>query len=251
MPTKSIDCAIVGGGAMGTAAAYHLAKRKKDVHLFEQFVIGHELGSSHGYSRVIRRAYFEHPDYVPLVDRSYELWRELEKESGESLLTVTGIVEMGKPESEIVQGDLRACRTYDIPFEYLDHAQIMRRFPQFKLPKGIVGIWQKDAGILGVERCILAHRACARNRGATLHEEEEVLEISPLRGSDAGVSFKTRRGTYRARKVVVAAGPWAARMLKDLKLPLKVERQTLGFFYPRKRELFELGNFPLFLIQTR
>src|SRR5258705_13697602 len=106
---------IIGGGAMGTATAFELAKRGRSVRLFEQFAIGHELGSSHGYSRIIRRAYFEHPDYVPLVERAYELWRKLERASGESLLAITGIVEMGSPGGDLLNGSLLSCRQHNIP----------------------------------------------------------------------------------------------------------------------------------------
>src|SRR5947207_4683965 len=108
MSTMS-DVLIIGGGAMGTATAYELAKRGRSVRLFEQFAIGHDLGSSHGYSRIIRRSYYEHPDYVPLVDRAYALWRELEKKSGEKLLAVTGIVEMGGPGGPLLKGSLLSC----------------------------------------------------------------------------------------------------------------------------------------------
>jgi sarcosine oxidase len=247
--SKEIDVAVVGGGAMGTATAYQLARRKKDVHLFEQYAIGHELGSSHGYSRIIRRGYAEHPDYVPLVERAYELWRQIEQDSGESLLSITGIVEMGSPETNTVAGSKLASDLHKIPYEYLDAREIMRRHPQFTIPKHFMGVWQKDAGILGVERCLLAFRSQARKRGATLHEEEEVLSIDPVRGKDAGVIIKTRSANYRARKVVVSAGSWATRLLSDLALPLVVERQTLGFYRALKREMFELGTFPLFIME--
>src|SRR5947207_5909494 len=118
MSTMS-DVLIIGGGAMGTATAYELAKRGRSVRLFEQFAIGHDLGSSHGYSRIIRRAYYEHPDYVPLVDRAYELWRELEVATGENLLTVTGIVEMGAPDGELIKGSELSCKLHKIPHERL------------------------------------------------------------------------------------------------------------------------------------
>lgn len=258
MPSKrtaksSIDVAVIGGGAMGTSTAYQLARRGVDVHLFEQYVIGHDLGSSHGHSRIIRRAYFEHPDYVPLVERSYELWRQIEKESGESLLTITGIVEMGAPDSELIRGCLQSCEQYNIPHERLTAAQINKRFPQFTIPGSMEGIWQKDAGILAVERCILTQRLLARKRGATLHEEEEVLSLTPPKsrsGSGGKITIETRKGTYTCRKAVVCAGPWANRILADLKLPLEVERQTLGFYTPLDRAAFELGTFPLFLMET-
>ncbi len=246
MSSNATDVLIIGGGAMGTATAFELAKRGRSVRLFEQFAIGHDLGSSHGYSRIIRRAYYEHPDYVPFVDRAYELWRELEKNVGERLLEITGIVEMGAPGSPLLNGSLLSCRTHAIPHELLDAAQIMARFPQFAVPDWMRGVWQKDAGILAVERCILAFRHAARNAGAELHEEEEVLSID---AEKSGVTVRTRKGVYSAAKAVVCAGSWAGKMLAELRLPLCVTRQPLGFFTPKKREAFELGKFPLFLME--
>ena len=246
MQSNTSDVIIVGGGAMGTATAYELAKRGHSVRLFEQFSIGHDLGSSHGYSRIIRRAYYEHPDYVPFVDRAYELWRELEKAVDERLLAVTGILEMGAPGSPLLKGSLLSCALHAIPHESLDAAQLRERFPQFQVPDFMRAVWQKDAGILAVERCILAFRLAAKRAGAVLHEEEEVLSIEH---HASGVTVSTRKGRYSAAKVIVCAGSWAGRMLADLNLPLCVTRQAMGFFAPKKRAPFELGTFPLFLME--
>src|ERR1043165_8003536 len=177
--SPSSDILIIGGGAMGTATAYELAKRGRSVRLFEQFAIGHDLGSSHGYSRIIRRADYEHPDYVPFVDRAYELWRELEAKTGERLLAITGIIEMGSPDSPLFKGSLLSCQQHNLPHEILDASQIMQRFPQFVVPEWMRGVWQKDAGILAVERCVLTFRMAAKNAGAILHEEEEALSSEP------------------------------------------------------------------------
>src|SRR3954462_3725283 len=113
--SNTSDVIVIGGGAMGCATAWQLARRGVNVRLIEQYAIGHELGSSHGYSRIIRRAYFEHPDYVPLVDRAYELWRSLEQDSGESLLKITGIVEMGSAEGPLLKGSSLSCAQHSIP----------------------------------------------------------------------------------------------------------------------------------------
>ena len=246
MQSTHSDVIVIGGGAMGTATAFELAKRGRSVRLFEQFSIGHDLGSSHGYSRIIRRAYYEHPDYVPFVDRAYTLWRELEKSVGERLLEITGIIEMGASASGLIKGSLLSCQLHNIPHEFLDAKQIIARFPQFTVPDWMRGVWQKDAGILAVERCILAFRLAAKNVGALLHEEEEVLEITPEKN---GVSVRTRKGSYSAAKVIVCAGSWTSKILSELNLPLCVTRQSMGFFTPKKRELFEVGAFPLFLME--
>ena len=242
---NSAEVIVVGGGAMGSATAYELARRGVKTRLFEQYLMGHDLGSSHGYSRIIRRDYYEHPDYVPLVERAYELWRELEKKSGESLLTITGIMGMGVPGGEYLTGSALSCKLHKIPHERLTAKQIRKRFPQFKPPEHFEGVFQEDGGILAIERCILTYRSEARNLRALIHEDEAVLAIEPQRG---GKSFRvrTRQGEYTAERVVICAGPWASRFLADLKLPLEVERQTLGFYTPRERAPFELGRMPVF-----
>jgi glycine/D-amino acid oxidase-like deaminating enzyme len=227
---KSSDVIVIGGGAMGSAAAYELTKRGLKTRLIEQHFMGHDLGSSHGLSRIIRRDYYEHPDYVPLVDRSYALWRELEKVSGESLLTITGIIGIGTPGGAYLTGSALACKLHDIPYERLKAAEIRKRYP-FQVDDSQEGVFQKDGGILAIERCIATYRAEAKKLGAAVHEFEEVVAIEPER-SGSPIRVRTRKDEYSTEKLVVCAGPWAGRLLKDLNLPLKVERQTLGFYTP-------------------
>ena len=242
---NSSDVIVIGGGAMGSATAFELLKRGAKTRLFEQYLMGHDLGSSHGYSRIIRRDYYEAPEYVPLVDRAYELWRELEEASNDSLLTITGILGMGTPDGPYVTGSTLSCKTHKIPQEQLNAAEVRKRFPQFNPPDHFAAVYQKDGGILAVERCILTYRLLFRKKGGLLHEDEEVLSVTPEKG---GKSFRvqTRKGVYTTERVVICAGPWASRVLKDLKLPLQVERQTLGFYNPLEREIFELGRMPVF-----
>jgi sarcosine oxidase len=241
---NSSDVIVIGGGAMGSATAYQLAKRGVKTRLIEQHFIGNDLGSSHGLSRIIRRDYYEHPDYVPLVDRSYELWRELEEISGESLLTITGIIGIGTPGGEYLTGSALSCKLHNIPCERLKAPEIRKRFP-FQVDDEQEGVYQKDGGILAVERCILTYRSEARKLGAMLHEFEEVIAVEPESGGTP-IRVRTRKGEYTADRVVITAGPWAGRLLKDLKLPLAIERQTLGFYTPLERAPFELGSLPVF-----
>ncbi len=246
-PGNSSEAVVIGGGAMGSATAFELVKRGVKTRLFEQYLMGHDLGSSHGYSRIIRRDYYEHPDYVPLVDRAYELWRELEAACGDQVLYITGILGIGVPGGEYLTGSALSCKRYKIPHERLTAKQIRKRFPQFNPPENFEGVYQKDGGILAIERCILAYRNETRKLGGLIHEDEEVLAIEPQRG---GKSFRirTRKGEYTTERVVICAGPWAERILKTLKLkvPLEVERQTLGFYTPLERAPFELGKMPVF-----
>ena len=160
----AFDVVVIGLGAMGSAALYHLAKRGVRVVGIERFEPGHDRGSSHGLTRIIRLGYFEHPSYVPLVRRAYELWRELEAASGEKLLTVTGIAEMGLPDSVLVAGTLASSRLHDLPHEVLDARALMQRYPQFRLPADFVGVIQPDGGFLEPEKAIHAHLDARQGR---------------------------------------------------------------------------------------
>src|SRR5262245_24818928 len=150
---EAADVIIIGAGVMGCAAAYHLAKDGAHVLLLDQFEVGHDRGSSHGPSRIIRLAY-DSVDYVALARASYALWRELEAESGERLLTQVGGLDMGAPDA-LALSEIRA--TYlaaGVPFDELDRDRIMRRFPQFNPPEGTVGLYQADYGLLAAGRCV-------------------------------------------------------------------------------------------------
>ena len=140
------DVIVVGVGGMGSATVYHLAQRGLKVLGLEQFDIPHEFGSSHGVTRIIRLAYAEHPDYVPLLRRAYELWRELEKRVHEQLLFITGGIDAGDENSETVRGSLLSCKLHDLPHEQIDAASLARRFPGYRLAAGMVGVYQPDAG---------------------------------------------------------------------------------------------------------
>src|SRR5262245_34997367 len=140
--------AVIGLGATGGAALYHLARRELRAVDIEQFTPGHDQGSSHGETRIIRLSYFEHPSYVPLVRAAIPLWRALEREAGQSLLQVTGIVELGAPEDELIAGTLHTAREHALPHEVLDAAAVTRRFPALRVPADFVGVFQPDGGIL-------------------------------------------------------------------------------------------------------
>src|SRR5215470_589968 len=162
----TVDVAVIGLGATGGAALYHLARRGLRAVGIEQFTPGHDRGSSHGETRIIRLGYFEHPSYVPLVRAAVPLWRALEREAGESLLQVTGIIELGTPDGELVTGTLRAAREHALTHEVLDAAAVMRRFPAFRVPPDFVGVFQPEGGILAAEAAVHAQVALARAAGA-------------------------------------------------------------------------------------
>ena len=243
----AFDVIVVGLGGMGSATACHLARRGAKVLGLEQFDIPHELGSSHGVTRIIRLAYAEHPNYVPLLRRAYELWRELEDDARERLLFITGGIDAGAPDSATVKGSLESCAIHHLPHDVLDGASLARRFPGFRLPSDMVAVHQPDAGFLLPERCIVAHAAAARRLGAELHTGERVLE---WRNDDNGVSVKTDRAAYRANKMIVTAGAWMRTLLPELTDLAVPERQVLIWTQPLRPERFELGAFPVFNMEV-
>ncbi len=206
------DAVVIGLGAMGSAAVASLARRGCRVVGIERFEPGHDRGSSHGATRIIRQGYFEHPSYVPLVRAAYPLWRELAAEAGEPLITITGIVEIGAAVSELVTGTLAASRQHGLAHDVLDAAELRRRFPLFEVPDHYMAVFQPDGGFLRAEPAIRALLARARAAGAELRTGETVRAIEP-RG--AGVRVVTTRGTIDAGCAVVAAGAWVKTLLRS------------------------------------
>ncbi|UWZ83370.1 N-methyl-L-tryptophan oxidase [Occallatibacter riparius] len=225
----SYDVIVLGLGAMGSAAAYHLAARGVRVLGIEQFMPAHDHGSSHGGSRIIRQAYFESADYIPLVLRAYELWRKLERDAGARLLHVTGGMTLGSRHGELVRRTMAAAREHAIPFEVLEGAEIAERFPAVRPLTGDVAVVEPHAGYLLPEECIRAHLKMAERAGAELHFEERAIAWS---GAGHGVEVRTSRGTYSAGHLVIAAGPWAESELAGV-FPLRVTRQVMAWIQPR------------------
>src|ERR1700730_1905653 len=197
------DLIVIGVGGMGGATVYHAARRGLCVLGLEQFDIPHAQGSSHGINRLLRLAYYEHPSYVPLLRRAYELWRELENRVGERLLIITGSIDAGRAESRTVQGSLLSCKQHHLPHELLDAAALRARFPGYQLAADMVGVYQADGGFLLCKECVVAHVMAAQALGAEVHARERVIE---WRSDDQGVSVTTTGGTYRGRKLVLTPG---------------------------------------------
>ena len=234
------DVVVAGVGGMGSAALYHLARRGKRVLGIERFEIPNELGSSHGLTRIIRQAYFEHPSYVPLVRRAYELWRELEVEADEQLLFITGAVEGGP---RIFEGAVRSSVEHGLPFEELDGAEVSRRFPAFRLPAELRVVYQRDGGFVLPEQCILAHVAGARAHGAELLTGERVLEWS---AGENGVRVRTDRREVEAERLVLTAGAYSQDVARLAPGMVVAQRQVLGWLEPTRPELFAPDRFPVF-----
>jgi len=237
------DVIVVGLGAMGGAIAYHLGRRGLRVLGLDRHVPPHSHGSSHGRTRVIREAYFEHPVYVPLVQRAFALWRDLESETGADLIRVTGAVMLGAPGSSAVQGSLRSAVEHGLPHEQVTAAEVLRRFPALRPDPGMVGIWEPGAGALAVEACVAAHLGAAGAEGAELRFDEPVIS---WRADAGGAEVTTARGRYAAGAVVLAAGAWMPGLAPEL--PLQVERQVQLWFRPAARpEFFRPDRCPVFL----
>lgn len=245
------DVIVVGLGSMGSSAAYHLARRGVRVLGLERFDIPHGQGSHHGYSRMIRLAYFEHPDYVALLKRAYDNWDDLEHESGQKLLYLTGGLYMGQPESELVTGSIEAAKKYDLPHEVLDRQALTDRFPQFQLPGDTIAFHETKAGFLVPERVVAAQAELAMRHGAELHGREAVQQ---WKATHRRVVVQTNKATYEAGHIVLCSGAWTERVLRKhlreekLDLNLTVTRQTLGWFWPCKPDAFALGTFPVWAL---
>jgi sarcosine oxidase len=243
----TIDVAVIGLGVMGGAALLHLARRGQRVVGFEQFTPGHDRGSSHGETRIIRLGYFEHPSYVPLVRAALPLWRALERDSGQSLLHVTGIVEIGAPDGTLVAGTQQSSRTHGLDHEVLDAAGVMRRFPGFRLPPDFIGVFQPEAGILAAEAAVHVQIELARRAGAQVRANERVIALEP---TPDGVRIVTEHGAFRAGQAIVAAGAWLPRLLPGLPVPLRATRQVIGWFEPSDPAIFARDRCPIFMIET-
>lgn len=247
MASSTFDTIVVGVGSMGSATVCHLAARGQRVLGIEQFSIPHERGSAHGLTRIIRLAYYEHPSYVPLLRRAYELWRDLQRTVGEQILYITGSIDAGPPDSAVFVGSRRSCELHDLPHEVLTSAELSQRYPGYRLPETSMAVFQPDGGFLVPEKCVKAHVAVARARGAEVHEHEQVLEWEP-RGD--GVRVQTDRGSYEAGRLVITAGAWAGALIGPLRALALPERQVVAWFKPRRPELFSLDRFPVFNLQV-
>ena len=241
--SQEFDCIVIGVGGMGSSTLYNLAKRGRRVLGLEQFDIPHAEGSSHGVNRIIRLAYYEHPSYVPLLRRAYELWSDIESVSGEQLLYKTGSIDTAPSGHEVFEGSLESCLLHDIPHRVLNHAQINEEFPGYQLPPGHMGLLQGDGGFVLSERSIVAYANAAMSTGAEIHAREVVSGWEP---DQDGVRVFTDRGEYTAERLVITAGAWTSGMvpiLDDLAVP---ERQVLAWLQPIDGSLYTPEVFPVF-----
>jgi len=240
---EHFDVIVLGIGGMGSAALYHLARRGLSPLGIERFSIPHDRGSSHGHTRIIRLAYYEDPSYVPLLRRAYTLWTELEAAYGQQLLYKTGSIDFGPPDSDVFRGSLHSCIENDLPHEVLNSAELLARFPGYRLPAATMALYQPDGGFLLPEQCIKAHAQLALGYGATVHSGETVQgwDILP----DQRLLVRSNAGSYTCEKLVICGGAWAAKLVAQLATVIQAERQVLLWLATKQPQLFRLSRFPV------
>jgi len=239
------DVIVIGVGSMGSSACYFLAKRGFKVAGLEQFDIPHELGSHTGQSRIIRKAYFEHPDYVPLLTRAYENWKDLEIKTGTQIYFRTGIAYFGQPGNEMMKGVKHSASLYTIPVENLTISSAAKRFPQFKIPPGFEVVYEPEAGFITPENAILLYKEQAIKEGAEINTKERVIEWRKA-GND--IMVVTDKNTYQCKKLIITAGAWAGKMIPGLSDKIKVTRQFIAWIKPKKENDFMLNRFPCWMV---
>ena len=240
------DAIVLGTGGVGSAAAWQLARRGARVLGIDRFPGGHDRGSSHGETRVIRQAYFEHSDYVPLLLRAYELWRELEAVSGIDLLHQVGLLQVGPADGGVVPGVLRSAREHGLEVDELSAADAEKRFLGFHIPREYAAVFERKAGYLRVERCVLAHLAAAKECGA---EFRFGVTAKSWQADDRDVRVATDQGDFTADKLILTAGPWAPQMLSSLGIPLQVLRKHLYWFANNDASYRQESDCPTYLYE--
>jgi sarcosine oxidase len=230
---KRTECIVVGTGGVGSAVLYHLAKRGVKALGIDRFPPGHDRGSSHGASRIIRLAYMEHPDYVPLLRRAYELWEELGRRLGRPLYHETGLFYAGPANGETIPALIECAAQHDLPLEILSHKEQRRRFPGFLVPASMSMVFEQTAGYVEAEASVRAHAEEAQAHGAEIRIGETVRGWET---DGSGVTVKTDRGSYSAERLVITPGAWARELLRGAGIEFELRRKELFWFDAANRE---------------
>lgn len=239
------DVIVVGCGGMGSGVLAHLAQRGARVLGVDRFHPPHDMGSSHGKTRIIRQAYFEHPDYVPLLMEAYALWSELEREVGRELFRQVGLLQIGPRDGVVVPGVLRSAKEHRLPVEHLGREELTRRFPMFGVEEGEEGVWEPRAGVLWVEECVRAHLEKALRNGAEIWTG---TEVDGVKHEDGGVRIRTGRGEVVGRQVLFACGAWASTWMSGV--ALKVLRKQVHWYDMGSERYRAERGCPMFLVET-
>jgi sarcosine oxidase len=243
------DVIVLGVGSMGSSACYQLAHRGFKVLGLEQFDIPHDLGSHAGQSRIIRKAYGEGSDYVPLLERAYRNWQTLESETGYQVYYKTGLTYFGAPDDPFLKTVRGSSKKYKIPLNDLTAEECDKKYPQFKLPQNFQRLEEPEAGFITPERSILLYVQQAVFKGAVIRTKEKVLEWKYE--SSGAIRIITNKGTYTAGKLIITAGPWAGKYMPALTSKLTVTRQAVAWVKPKNWENFMLGKFPCWILEDK
>lgn len=243
MSDHHYDVIVIGVGSMGSATLYYLAQRGLTVLGIDQFDVPNDMASHHGLTRIIRLAYYEDPSYVPLLRRTYELWADLERVSGEQVFYQTGSIDAGPEDSDVFAGSRQSCVEHGLDHTVLTSAELTARFPGYRFPPETMAVYQPQGGLLVPERCISAYARLAQAHGATLHTGERVLGWDVL--ADERVRVTTDTGTYTAARVVVAGGAWAYKLVPQLAGLAVPERQVLIWLETHQPAIFTPERFPV------
>lgn len=239
------DYIVIGVGSMGSSTCYYLGKSGASVLGLEQFIVAHDLGAHSGQSRIVRKAYFEHPDYIPLLERAYQNWREIEDVSGNKMYHETGIFYTGPSGNAIIENIRSAAHQYHIPLLDSTCNHQIDASAHFSIPPTYEWIYEPHAGFVETQQAILSYVEEAKKMGVVIHEGEEVLEWKMIEG---GVEVFTDKATYTCKKIIVTAGPWSAKLMPTINDGLTITRQTLMWIKPDNHDTFKSPGFPCWFV---
>ena len=242
---QQYDVIILGGGTMGTGAALALARRGQRVLVLEQFTTPGSLGSHSGKTRIIRQAYFESPDYVPMVRAADRMWLDIGDETGRTLLHRCGGLDISAPDDDQAASARKSAEAWDVPFEWLSGEEVNHRWPQFRVPDDWTACYSPVTGFLDVDPSLTAMRHLAERAGAAWHEPEPAVGWT---ATDSGVRVETTATTYDADRLIFTAGAWAGPLLADLGLPLQVRRKLLWWYEMADPAAARADRLPVFIV---
>ncbi|PHS00002.1 MAG: N-methyl-L-tryptophan oxidase [Blastopirellula sp.] len=242
------DVIVIGAGGVGSAALYHGAAQGLKILGIDRFSPPHNHGSSHGQTRIIRMAYFEHPDYVPLLKQAYAGWKHLEQLSGQQLYHEVGLLEVGPVDGIVIPGVLRSSKEHDLPLDQFTTHEAQRQFPGFDFPENHTVLFEQQAGYLMVEDCIASYLAAAQQQGAKLNCEESLVSWKPHQGE---VEVVTDKQTYRCSKLIITTGAWTSSFTGNCQLPLTLLRKHLYWYRSDSKNYLASQGCPVFFYEDQ
>ncbi|XP_001504242.2 peroxisomal sarcosine oxidase [Equus quagga] len=224
------DAIVIGAGIQGCFTAYHLAKHGKRVLLLEQFFLPHSRGSSHGQSRIIRKAYLE-DFYTQMMDECYQIWAQLEHEAGTQLHRQTGLLLLGMKENPELKMFQATLSRQGVEHQCLPSEELKQRFPNIRMARGEVGLLDKSGGVLYADKALRALQDAIRQLGGIVCDGEKVMEIKP----GLPVTVRTTSKRYQAKSLIITAGPWTNQLLRPLGLELPLQTLRISVCYWREK----------------